>query len=63
MQIVTIYETSKGFFLRKEDAYKRCNRDRIYDSCNDGKMYEEVKESYAIATAGKFFKLNEINVK
>jgi len=55
MKIVTIWETSQGFFTRKED----CICHRFYNEYYRRKEKETPAEHYAIYDDGKYFLLGK----
>ncbi len=55
MKVVTIWETSQGFFTRKED----CICHRVYNDWSRKKKKETPTEHYAIYDDGKYFLLGK----
>jgi hypothetical protein len=61
MKIKKIYATSRGLFFTKEEASKKCNRQKVYSSFYMKEVREDVYEIYALVSDdGEFFKLSKI---
>ena len=64
MKIVKAFKTSRGIFFTKEEASKKNNRVKDYGSRpGDPQEYEVVKEIFVLEGEGKFFELNEVDLK
>ena len=64
MNIVTIYQTSKGYFPTFEIASQKKNRVKIDNPySNDYGMRENVKTIKAIVHEGEYYFLEKINIQ
>jgi len=64
VQIQQAFKTSKGIFLSKEVADKRENRQKETDGrTGEFVCFEEPIEVYVIYSHGKFFQLQEVDIK
>jgi hypothetical protein len=67
LQIVTVYQTSKGFFNNLTEASRNINRKKVDISDRWGPMgpsaYEPVEKVLALTDGINHFQLNQIEVK
>ena len=67
LNIVEVYQTSKGFFLTMEEASLKINRKKVSDAYDrwgpHTSSHEPVKVRQALTTGTQYFLLDEIKLE